>query len=137
VRSIGADHVIDYAATDVTRTGERYGWIVDTDSHHSVAAVRRALTPDGVYVTLGGDGGPLFRALLGGPLLSMRSDRWMGLLLWWKPFHPPDVAKILELVATANVRPVIDRTYPLDRVAEALRHVNDGRARGKVVITVS
>jgi NADPH:quinone reductase-like Zn-dependent oxidoreductase len=134
VRSLGADHVIDYTKVDHTRTGERYDWIVDTDSHQPILGVRRALRPNGVYVTLGGTSSPILQALLLGPLISLLSDKWMGLLLWWKPFNPDDVARLKELIAAGKVKPVIDRRFPLTEVVEALRHVNDGRARGKVVI---
>ena len=68
VRSLGADHVIDYKKVDYTTTGERYDWIVDTDSHHSILRVRRALRPKGVYVTLGGTSRPIFAALIIGPV---------------------------------------------------------------------
>jgi NADPH:quinone reductase-like Zn-dependent oxidoreductase len=136
VRSLGVDHVIDYQKVDYTSTGERYDWILDTDSHHSIVRIRRALRPRGVYVTLGGETGRLFQGLLLGPLLSLLSDRWMGLMIWWKPFHPADVATLKELIAAGKLAPVIDRRYPLTEVVDALRHVDDGRARGKVVITV-
>jgi len=136
VRSLGADHVIDYTTVDYTRTGERYDWIVDTDSHHSIFGVRRALLPKGVYVTLGGSTLSIFGSLLVGPLISMASDKWTGLLLWWKPFNPDDVATLMELIAAGKVKPIIDRRYPLDEVVDALRWVDDGQARGKVVITV-
>jgi NADPH:quinone reductase-like Zn-dependent oxidoreductase len=134
VRSLGVDQVIDYTAVDYTRTGERYDWIIDTDSHHSILAVRRALRPGGVYVTLGGTSIPIFAAMLLGPLISRFSDRWSGLLLWWKPFDPVDVAALTELIAAGKVRPVIDRRFPLDDIVEALRYVDQGRARGKVVV---
>ena len=134
VRSLGADHVIDYSAIDYTRAGTRYDWIVDTDSHHSILAVRRALEPNGVYVTLGGTSVPIFSAMLLGGLISRFSDRFTGLLLWWKPFHPPDVAALLELIAAGKVRPVIDRRFPLSEVVDALRWVDDGHAKGKVII---
>lgn len=136
VRAIGADHVLAYDREDVTRRRERYDWILDTDSHHSVRRMRRILRPGGAYVSLGGETGPLLGALVAGSLLSIRSDKWSGLMLWWKPFHPPDVARLGELIAAGQLRPVIDRTYSLDEVAEALRRVHEGRARGKVVITV-
>jgi NADPH:quinone reductase-like Zn-dependent oxidoreductase len=136
VRSLGADHVIDYTKVDYTSTGERYDWILDTDSHHSIIRVRNSLRPNGVYVTLGGEVGRLFQGLLLGPLVSMRSDRWTGLMLWWKPFHAPDVARLKELIAAGKLAPVIDRQYPLSGVVEALRHVDEGRARGKVVISM-
>ena len=136
VRSLGADHVIDYRKVDYTGTGERYDWILDTDSHHSIFRIRNALRPRGVYVTLGGEVGRLVQGLLVGPLISMRSDRWTGLMLWWKPFHSADVATLKELIAAGKLAPVIDRQYPLSRVVEALRHVDENRARGKVVITM-
>ena len=136
VRSLGADHVIDYTAVDYTTTGLRYDWILDTDSHHPILRIRRALRPKGVYVTLGGMARPLIAALLVGPVVSAATDRWMGLLLWWKPFAPDDVAKLKEMIAAGKLTPVIDRRFPLSEVAEALRYVNDGRAVGKVVIIV-
>jgi NADPH:quinone reductase-like Zn-dependent oxidoreductase len=136
VRSLGADHVIDYTRVDYTRTGERYDWIVDTDTHHPLRRVRRALKPNGVYVTLGGETADIIGGMVVGPLLSLFSDRWSGLMLWWKPMHPPDVDRLKELIAAGKLRPVIERTYPLSQVVDALRHVEDGRARGKVVITV-
>jgi NADPH:quinone reductase-like Zn-dependent oxidoreductase len=136
VRSVGADHVIDYTKTDYTKGTERYDWIVDTDSHHGILAVRRALRPNGVYVTLGGNALPILGALVVGPLISRFSDRWSGLLLWWKPFNPDDVERLKELIAAGSVKPHIDSTYPLEQVVAALRHVHEGRPRGKVVITV-
>ena len=134
VRSLGADHVIDYTKVDYTTTGERYDWVLDTDSHHSIFRVRRALRPKGVYVTLGGGSARIFQALLLGPLISVVSDKWSGLLLWWKPFKAEDVATLKELIAAGKVKPVIDRRFPLSEVVEALRYVDEGRARGKVVI---
>jgi NADPH:quinone reductase-like Zn-dependent oxidoreductase len=136
VRSLGADHVIDYTQVDYTRSGQRYDWIVDTDSHHSIRDCRRALRRGGAYVTLGGTGGPILRALLMGAAISLAGDRWMGLLLWWKPFNPPDVAVLAELIADGKVQPPIDRSFPLAEVREALRYVDQGQARGKVLITI-
>lgn len=137
VRSLGADHVIDYTQVDLTRAAERYDWIVAVDAHHSILRVGRALKPGGVYATLGGDTGTIFSALLGSLLLSRFGDKWRGLMLWWKPMHGPDVDRLKELIAAGKLRPVIDRRYPLDQVAEALRYVEDGHPRGKVIINVS
>lgn len=134
VRSLGADHVIDYTQVDYTTAAERYDWILDTDSHQSILRARRALRPNGVYVTLGGTSGPILQAMLLGPPLSLASDRYSGLVLWWKPFNPPDVDKLKDLIAAGKLKPFIDRRYPLTEVVEALRHVNDGLARGKVVV---
>jgi NADPH:quinone reductase-like Zn-dependent oxidoreductase len=135
VRSLGADHVIDYKKVDYTKTGERYDWIVDTDSHHSIFQVRRALRPKGVYITLGGATARILQGLILGPLTSLGGDTWAGLMIWWKPFKAEDVATLKELIAAGKVKPVIDRRYPLSETVEALRWVADGRARGKVVIT--
>jgi NADPH:quinone reductase-like Zn-dependent oxidoreductase len=136
VRSLGADHVIDYSKVDYTGTDERYDWILDTDSHHSILRCRRALRPTGVYITLGGSTSAIFQALLLGLLISKVDDRWLGLLIWWKPFNPADVATLKEMIAAGRVAPMIDRRYPLSDVVEALRYVDEGRAKGKVVITV-
>jgi NADPH:quinone reductase-like Zn-dependent oxidoreductase len=136
VRSLGADHVIDYERVDYTRAGERYDWIVAVDSHYSILGVRRALKPNGVYITMGGETGSIFAALGGSLLLSRFGAKWTGLMLWWKPMHRPDIATLKELIAAGKVKPVIDRGYPLDQVVEALRWVEDGHARGKVIITM-
>jgi NADPH:quinone reductase-like Zn-dependent oxidoreductase len=135
VRSLGAHHVIDYTAVDYTRTGERYDWIVDTDSHHSIFSVGRALRPGGVYVTLGGTSFPIFVSLLLAPLVSRLSHRRMGLLLWWAPFKAADVATLMELYAAGVLQPAIDRRYPLAEIVDALRYVHAGLSRGKVLIT--
>jgi NADPH:quinone reductase-like Zn-dependent oxidoreductase len=87
-----------------------------------------------VYVTLGGTTWPIIRSLIVGPLISLFSDRWSGLLLWWKPFNTEDIARMEELIAAGSVTPRIDRVYPLDQVVDALTQVNEGRANGKVVI---
>ena len=137
VRSVGADHVIDYTTTDYTRQNERYDWIVDVDSHHSVFAARRALKPGGVYVTCGGSATSMLGSVFGGAVVGRATGKHLGLLLWWKPFKPDDVARLTKLVADGAIRPAIDSRYPLDDVVGALRHVNDGRARGKVLITVA
>jgi NADPH:quinone reductase-like Zn-dependent oxidoreductase len=135
VRSLGADHVLDYTKVDYTKAAERYDWIVDTDSHHAIFRVRRALRPNGVYVTLGGTTVPIFASMILGPLMSIVGGKWSGLLLWWKPFNRDDVATLVELIGAGKLRPVIDRRYPLSEIVAALRYVGDGQARGKVIIT--
>ena len=134
VRSLGADHVIDYRATDYTKTGERYDWIVDVDSHHGAFAVRRALAPGGIYITLGGTTATIFSSLVLGPILGRLSGKRIGLLIWWKPFHQPDVETLTELIRAGKVTPRIDRRYPLSEAVEALQWVGDGHARGKVLV---
>jgi NADPH:quinone reductase-like Zn-dependent oxidoreductase len=136
VRSVGADHVIDYTTVDYTRADERYDWILDVDGHHPMLRCRRALKPGGAYVTIGGSNATLLEALLLGPLLSLIGDRFLGLMIWWKPFKAADVATLTELIAAGTLRPVIDRRFPLAAVVDALRYVDDGHARGKVLVTV-
>ena len=87
------------------------------------------------HVTLGGTAWPILFSLIAGPLISRFSDRWSGLLLWWKPFDRQDVDTLTAMIAAGQVKPVIDRRFPLDDVAAALRYVDDGHATGKVVIT--
>ena len=133
-RSLGADHVIDYRAVDYTRARQRYDWIAAVDAHHSVRAARRALAPGGVYLTMGGTAATILDAMVVGALASARSDRWSGLMLWWKPFNEPDVRRILELIRDGKVTPRIDRTFPLEAIVDALRYVENGHPRGKVLI---
>jgi NADPH:quinone reductase-like Zn-dependent oxidoreductase len=134
VRSLGADHVIDFTKVDYTQAPERYDWILDTDSHHSVLACRRALRPHGRYLTLGGGSFATLAVMLAGSIVSAATDRKSGLMLWWRPFDPDDVASLTGLVADGTLTPAIDRRYPLSEVVEALRHVDDGRSRGKVLV---
>ncbi len=135
VRALGADHVIDYRKDDYTKGRERYDWIAAVDSHHSIRAARRALAPGGTYLTMGGNSVTILEAMVVGPLASVRSSRWSGMMLWWKPFNEPDVQKVIELIDAGKVMPAIDRTYPLDQVVDALRYVDEGHPRGKVLIT--
>lgn len=135
VRGLGADRVLDYTREDFTR-GERYDWILDVAGNQSVLACRRALTPGGTYVMVGGPSGRILGTLVAGPLLSLVGSRRSGLMLWWKPFRADDVAVLTGLLEARSVVPLIDRTFALAEVADALRYVQEGRAHGKVVITV-
>ncbi len=135
VRSLGADHVVDYRAVDVTATGERYDWILDVDSHHPLLRWRRSLRPGGTYVTLGGSTSRLISTMAAGPVVSIATGRSMGLMLWWKPFRGDDVAALAELVRSGAVIPAIDRRFGLDDVVEALRYVDEGHPKGKVLIS--
>jgi NADPH:quinone reductase-like Zn-dependent oxidoreductase len=134
VRSLGADHVIDYTTTDYTRTGP-YDWIVDVDAHRSILGYVRALRPHGVYVAMGGSTAWLLSVLVLLPVKWLVArDKRMGLLLGWRPFDPDDVAALKKLIAAGVIKPAIDRRFPLSEVVDALRYVDDGRPKGKVVI---
>jgi NADPH:quinone reductase-like Zn-dependent oxidoreductase len=95
---------------------------------------RRALKPRGVYVLLGGSTSRICGCLLLGPLISLAERKKMG-FLWWKPFQKEDVAFLTGLIAAGKIKPVIDKTYPLSEVREALEYLETGNAQGKVVIT--
>jgi len=136
VRGLGADEVIDYTKVDYTRNGQRYDWIVDVAGNRSILQIRHALRPGGVYVMVGGPTSRIFTALFLGPLISLAGDRKMGLMLWWKLFNAEDLAMLTKLIEAGELTPVIDRGYPLGEVVAALRYLDEGRARGKIVITM-
>jgi len=136
LRSVGADHVIEYAQEDFTKIGRRYDRILDIAAYHPLSDCRRALSPEGVYVIVGGAIGQFFGTLLLGALIGMtRSTKQMGMVMW-KPFREEDVAFLTELIEAGNLVPFIDRTYTLSEVPETLRYQKEGLVRGKVVVTM-
>ena len=140
VRSLGADHVIDYTKEDFTKNGRRYDLILDNVGTQPLSGFRRVLNPNGILVMIGGGGpndggliGPLGRpvkALLLSPFISQK----MGMLM--AELNKKDLTILGDLMQSGKVTPVIDRTYPLSQIAEAIRYLEQGHARGKVVITV-
>src|SRR6266566_2798299 len=136
VRSIGADRVIDYTQEDFTKNGQRYDFIFAVNGYHSIFDYKRALSPKGVYVMIGGSNAHLFQAMLLGPVISMTGRQEMGSMGVAKP-NQKDLVFIKELLKSGQVVPVIDRTYPLREVPEAIRYLEKGHAQGKVVITVA
>jgi NADPH:quinone reductase-like Zn-dependent oxidoreductase len=134
VRSLGADHVIDYTKEDFTQNGQRYDLILATAGYRTIFDYKRALTPKGNYVSTGGATSQTFQALLLGPLISMTGEQKLGAMLV-KPNQ--DLAFMRTLIEAGKVKPVIDRCYPLSEAPEALRYYGKGHARGKVVITNS
>jgi len=133
VRSIGADHVIDYTKDDFATHGQRYDLILATNGDRSIWDYRRALTTDGCYAMTGGSNRQLTEALLFGPLLSIGRQQFGNVLV--KP-NQGDLLVLKELCESGKVRPVIDRRFPLSEVSSAVRYVEDGHARGKVVVTM-
>lgn len=134
VRSIGADHVIDYTQEDFTQNGHRYDLIIDAATYRSISDYKRVLNPGGVYVMVGGATAQFFQAMLLGPLMSMAGSKKMGTFI--KKPNQKDLGFMKGLLEAGKVVPVIDRYYPLNEVPEALRYLEEGHARGKVVITV-
>jgi NADPH:quinone reductase-like Zn-dependent oxidoreductase len=137
VRSIGADEVIDYTAADFAGSGRRYDLIVDAVGNRSLRDFRRALTRKGTLVLVGGGGGR-WLGPLALPLRAAVMSRFVSQRL--RPFlaqiKKPDLVVLKELIEAGEVMPVIDRTYPLSDTPEAIRYLEAGHARGKVVITV-
>jgi NADPH:quinone reductase-like Zn-dependent oxidoreductase len=140
VRSIGADQVIDYTKEDFTKSGQRYDLILDNVGNHSLLECRRALNPKGKYVLIGGGGvndgrwiSSLVRpikALVLSPFVSQK----MGMML--AEFNQKDLTILADLMQAGKVTPVIDKRYKLSELPEAIRYLEEGHARGKVVITV-
>jgi NADPH:quinone reductase-like Zn-dependent oxidoreductase len=138
VASIGASQVIDYTREDFTRTGRRYDLLIDIAGNRPLGACRRVLTPRGVLVGVGGPNqgrwlGPMTRlakALVLSPVVSQKLTFFLA-----KP-NPDDLAVVRDLLLAGKVTPVIDRTYSLGEAPEAIRYLEQGHARGKVVITV-
>jgi NADPH:quinone reductase-like Zn-dependent oxidoreductase len=138
-RSIGADHVTDYTQEDVTRTGQRYDLILAVNGYHPIVAYRHVLRPTGRYVLIGGSKAHVYQAMLQaillGPVISRTGKQKMGFMGIAK-INQKDLVYVKELLEAGKVVPVIERRYPLRETAEALRYLEEGHARGKVVITV-
>lgn len=140
VKSLGADHVIDYTKEDFTKGGERYDVILDNVGTQPLSGFRRVLKPKGILVMIGG-GGPNdgkwvgamarpIKAKLMSPFVSQR----MGMML--AQIRQQDLATMADLMQSGKVKPVIDRTYPLDQIREAMTYLEQGHARGKVIVAV-
>jgi NADPH:quinone reductase-like Zn-dependent oxidoreductase len=135
VRTIGADHVIDYTQEDFTRNGQQYDLIFAINGYHPISAYRRALTPQGIYLAAGGSLTQVFQSLLLGPLFSKTGGQKMGFMGIEKT-NQKDLVLIKELLEAGKVVPVIDRRFPLSETGEALRYLGEGHAKGKIVISL-
>jgi NADPH:quinone reductase-like Zn-dependent oxidoreductase len=138
VRSIGADHIIDYTREDLASDGQRYDLILDIGGNRSLSHLRQALAPKGTLVIIGGEGGGRWtggfdRALRAFMLSPVVGQRLRGLV---SKETSDDLVVLTKLIEAGKVTPVVDRIYPLSEVPEAVRYLEAGHARGKVVITV-
>jgi NADPH:quinone reductase-like Zn-dependent oxidoreductase len=133
LKSIGFDHVIDYTREDFTKNGQHYDLILDVKTNRSILDYARALRPNGIYVTVGGYIFRLLQALILGPWISMISKKKISIVAL-KPNK--DLAYMNELFEAGKVKPVIDGSYKLDEVPDALRIFGEGTHKGKIVITV-
>lgn len=134
VRSVGADHVVDYEREDYTDDERGYDLLLDAGGYRPIRECRRVLRPDGTYVFVGGSTTRIFEAMLLGPLLA-RLDGRPTRSLMASP-DADDLAEVGDLVDAGAVTPVVDRRFPLAETPDAIRYLEDGRARGKVVVTI-
>lgn len=133
-RGLGADRVIDYTKEDFTQNGRCYDLILGVNGYHPLPAYMGALSPGGIYVMAGGSNAQIFQAALLGRLYSRGGKK--ALTLAAKP-NQEDLVLIKEWVEAGKIRPVIDRCYPLRQTADALRYVEAGHAKGKVIVTMN
>jgi NADPH:quinone reductase-like Zn-dependent oxidoreductase len=134
-RSIGADHVIDYRREDFTQNGRRYDLILGVNGYHPILDYRRALSPGGRYVAIGGSMPQILQGFLMGPVLSLVGSRKLGFMGIARA-HQKDLILVRDLVEAGKVIPVIDTIYPLREAAAAFRYLAGEHAAGKVVFTV-
>ena len=134
LRTMGADHVVDYMEQDFTRLGEQYDLILDVKTDRSLLAYARALNPGGTYATVGGDTARLLRVAALGPIVS----RWSGKRLRVVALKPnKDLPYVNTIFESGRLAPVIDRRYRLEEVCEAFRFFSTGDHKGKIVMTVN
>jgi NADPH:quinone reductase-like Zn-dependent oxidoreductase len=138
VRSIGADHVIDYTQTDFTQSGQGYDLIFDTVGNRSLSDCRRALAAKGALVMVGGPNKGRWLGPLAGTLKAAVVSRFVSqkLIPFLAHLKKDDLIWIKGLLETGQITPVIDRIYPLSEVPAAIRYLEEGHARGKVVIAI-
>jgi NADPH:quinone reductase-like Zn-dependent oxidoreductase len=136
LRSLGADHVMDYTQEDYTKSGQHYDLILDVAAYRSVFDYRRALAPEGIFMMVGGSLGTLLQVVLLGALISRSGGKRIGINAW-EPNKREDLAFLAELFEAGAVAPVIDRRYPLSQVPEALRYLEEEPHLGKLVILVA
>ncbi len=134
MRSLGADHVIDFAREDFTRSGKQYDLILDVIAYRSVFAYPRALRPNGTYFFTGGSTALIFQILILGPLIKRVTGKNIRML--FVPQNRKDLLAITALCEAGKIRPVIDRQFPFSDIPEAFRYIEDGRAKGKIVILI-
>jgi NADPH:quinone reductase-like Zn-dependent oxidoreductase len=133
-RALGADHVIDYKQEDFTRNAQRYDLILAANAHRSIFDYRRALTANGIYAMAGGGGAEILQAMLLGPLLSIAGSKKMRIVM--AKLSKANLIFLKDLLESGKLTPVVERTYPLREAADALRYLEQGHAKGKVVVTI-
>lgn len=135
MRSLGADHVVDYTREDFTRLGEKYDLVVSVNGYRSIFTYHRALRPGGIYVCLGGATAQILEAMALSPLLAKFSSK-QSMLFFSNSSHE-DLVTIAGWLETSQIRPIIDRSYPLEQIVDAMGYVEQGHAPGKVIINIA
>ena len=135
VRSMGADHVIDYTREDFTKKEQRYDLILAVNGHHPILAYKKALGPNGICVVAGGSFSQIIQSLLLGPLISKFGNKKIGFMGIAKT-SKEDLLVLKELLEAGKITPIIDKCYPLSETAKAIKYLIEEHGRGKVVITV-
>jgi NADPH:quinone reductase-like Zn-dependent oxidoreductase len=135
VRSLGADRVIDYTQEDFTRSGQCYDLIFDNVGTHSLFALRRALTPRGTYIMVGGPSGRWLKPLPRAAATGMMSLLGQKLVPFMSKRSQDDLETLRDLMAAGKVTPVVGRRYPPEEIREAMRYLEEGHAQGKIVIS--
>ncbi len=136
LRRIGADHVIDFTKKDFTKSGQKYDVILDVAAHHPLFAYKRTLSTSGIFMIIGGSRATIFKTIFLGPLITLNSNKRMGL----NPWHAnkkEDLEFLGKLHKEGKVKPVIDKIYPLNKVPEAYRYLEEGKAKGKLVVNLN
>jgi len=136
VRSIGADHIIDYTKEDFTQNNQRYDLILAVSGYHPLLDYRKALSPKGIYVAAGGSIAQIMQAMLIGPLASLIGNKKMSFMGITKT-NQKDLAYIGELLESGKVTSIIEKSYPLGEVPAAVRYLVEGHAKGKIVVQIS
>lgn len=134
LRSIGADHVIDYTMEDFSKNGQQYDLILGLVAPHSIFKYKRALKPDGIYALVGGSVPRILLTVFWGAIISRMGSKDMGMLI---AETNKDLDYIAELIIEGKVTPIIEKQYPLEEAAKAMRYLGDGHVKGKLVITIA
>lgn len=135
MRALGAEHVVDYGKEDFTRSEKRYDLILGANAFHSLLDYRRALAPEGIYVITGGGGSQMLQAMLLAPFLSLAGSR--KLRMKGAKAKQQDLQVLKEMLEAGKIKPDIDRRYTLEQTADAIRYMEAGHVRGKIVISVA
>lgn len=134
MKALGADYVIDYKKEDFTKSGNKYDFILDLVASHSIFDYKKALKSNGVYAMVGGEMRHIFQTLFLGGLISLFGNKKLAIA----GINPnQDLDHILDLINSEKIKPCIDRTYSLEEVPQAMNYVGNGKAKGKVVITIN